>query len=61
MINYNGEYYNEIKNHYYKIIKIEKRDLTMQKESEVNIEKKEHHKYIPPTNHPWRKNMMLKH
>lgn len=61
MINYNGEYYSEIENHYYKMIKIEKRDLTMQKESEVNIEKKEHHKYIPPTNHPWRKNMMLKH
>lgn len=61
IINYNGEYYSEIENHYYKMIKLEKRELTMQKESEVNTEKKEHHKYIPPTNHPWRKNMMLKH
>ena len=28
---------------------------------EIDIKEKEHHKYIPPKNHPWRKNMMLKH
>ena len=32
----------------------------MKKEVEIESEKKEHHKYIPPKNHPWRKNMMLR-
>ena len=37
--------------------------FTMKKESEITDSKieKEHHKYIPPKTHPWRKNMMLKH
>ena len=44
------------------MIEIENRDSTMKKESEVTdfkIKKKQH-KYIPPKNHLWRKNMMLK-
>lgn len=59
IINYDGEYLGEIENHYYKMIKIQNRDSVMKKESENKI-KKEHQKYIPPANHPWRKNMMLK-
>ena len=61
IINYDGEYYGEIENHYYKLLELENRDTVMKKESEINIAKKEHHKYIPPSNHPWRKNMMLKY
>lgn len=63
IINYDGEYWCEIENHYYQLKELENRDSVMKKESETKIQatKKEHHKYIPPKNHPWRKNMMLKH
>jgi hypothetical protein len=61
IIDYDGEYIGEIENHYYKMLELENRDSIMKKESEVKPIKKEHHKYIPPKNHPWRKNMMLKH
>lgn len=61
IINYDGEYYSEIENKYYKMLELESRDSVMKKESKINKTKKEHHKYIPPTNHPWRKNMMLKY
>ncbi len=61
IINYDGEYYAEIENKYYRMLELENRDSIMKKESEINTTKKEHHKYIPPKNHPWRKNMMLKH
>lgn len=61
IIDYNGEYYAEIENKYYKMLELKNRDSVMKKESEINSTKKEHHKYIPPANHPWRKNMMLKH
>ena len=52
---------NNLENHYYKMQELENRDSVMKKESEIVQTKKEHHKYIPPKNHPWRKNMMLKH
>lgn len=63
IIDYDGEYKAEIENNYYIMMEIENRDSVMKKESEITDSKqeKEHHKYIPPTNHPWRKNMMLKH
>ena len=61
IINYDGDYIGEIENHYYKMLELENRDSVMKKESEINTTQKEHHKYIPPTNHPWRKNMMLKY
>lgn len=63
IINYDGDYCAEIENHYYQLTELENRDYVMKKESETNIQttKKEHHRYIPPKNHPWRKNMMLKH
>ena len=61
IINYDGEYYAEIENKYYQMLELKNRDSVMKKESEINSTKKEHHKYIPPKNHPWRKNMMLKH
>ena len=60
IINYDGEFYSEIENHYYKMLELENRESYMTKESDKEEIKKEHHKYIPPTNHPWRKNMMLK-
>ena len=61
IIDYDGEYIGEIENRYYKMLEIENRDSYMKKESEVNTIQKEHHKYIPPKDHPWRKNMMFKH
>ena len=61
IINYDGDFYGEIENHYYKMIELENRDAIMTRENKIKETKKEHHKYIPPTNHPWRKNMMLRH
>ena len=61
IINYDGEYYSEIENHYYKMLELENRDSVMKKELEIDVKEKEHHKYIPPITHPWRKNMMLRH
>ena len=61
IIDYDGEYIGEIENHYYKMLELENRDTVMIKESEIKTIEKEHHKVIPPANHPWRKNMMLKH
>lgn len=61
IINYDGEYWCEIESHYYQLVEIKNRDSVMKKESEIETIKKEHHKYIPPKNHPWRKNMMLRH
>jgi len=61
IINYDGDFWSEIEGHYYQMLKLENRDSVMKKESKVTKTKKEHHKYIPPKNHPWRKNMMLKH
>lgn len=60
IIDYDGEYLGEIENRYYKMLELETRDSVMQKESEIKSTKKEHHKYIPPANHPWRKKMMSK-
>lgn len=61
IIDYDGEYIGEIENKYYKMLELENRDSVMKKESNIKTKEKEHHKYIPPKNHPWRKNMMLKH
>lgn len=60
IINYDGEYWSEIENHYYQLTEIENRDSVMKKEVECETIKKEHQKYIPPKTHPWRKNMMLR-
>ena len=61
IIDYDGEYIGEIENHYYKMLELKNRDSVMKKESDIKTEKKEHHKYIPPKNHPWRKKMIFKH
>lgn len=63
IVDYDGKHIGEIENKYYQMLELENRDSIMKKESEIpdSKEKKEHHKYIPPKNHPWRKNMMLKH
>lgn len=61
IINYDGDFYSEIENHYYQMMELENRDTIMTRENKNKKIKKEHHKYVPPTNHPWRKNMMLKY
>ena len=56
---YNAELWCKIENNFYILVEIEDRDTTMKKEIDNNkpIERK---KVIPPKNHPWRKNMMLR-
>lgn len=60
IINYDGEYISEIENNYYIMLELENRDSVMVKESKIKHKEKEHHKVVPPKNHPWRKNMMLR-
>lgn len=57
IISYNGDYWCEIENHYYKLVELKNRDSTMKKEKEnvENLKNVERKKYIPPQNHPWRK------
>ena len=59
ILTYNGELWCKIENNFYKLVEIEDRNVTMKKEKDNNkpIERK---KVIPPKNHPWRKNMMLR-
>ena len=59
IITYNGDYWCRIENNYYMLFEIESRDSTMKKECK-NDKPVERKKYIPPANHPWRKNMMMK-
>ena len=59
IITYNSEYWCEIENNYYMLSELEDRDTTMKKEKD-NDKPIEKNKYIPPSKHPWRKNMMLR-
>lgn len=59
ILTYNAEYWCEIENNYYQLVEVESRDTTMKKEIDNN-KPAERKKYVPPANHPWRKNMMLK-
>jgi len=61
IIDYDSNYIGEIDNKYYNLIELKNRDSIMTKEINIKSNKKEHHKYVPPLNHPWRKDMMLKH
>lgn len=54
IITYNAEYWCEIEGNYYQLRELENRTTTMKKESD-NKKSGEKKKYIPPTNHPWRK------
>lgn len=59
IITYNSELWCKIENNFYKLMEVESRDITMKKEidNDKPIERK---KIIPPKNHPWRNNMMLR-
>ena len=59
IITYNGDYWCKIEDNYYQLIELENRESTMKKEKD-NDKPVDKIKYIPPANHPWRKNMMLK-
>lgn len=59
IIAYDSTLWCKIENSYYKLIEIESRNATMRKET-VSKPTAERKKYIPPKDHPWRKNMMLK-
>lgn len=54
IITYNSEIWSLIENKYYMMIEIEERKSVMEKE-DTNQEAKKTKKYVPPTNHPWRK------
>lgn len=59
IVTYNAELWCKIENDFYILVEIEDRNTTMKKEisNDKPIERK---KVIPPSNHPWRKNMMLR-
>ena len=57
IITYNAEYWCKIEDNYYQLVELENRESTMKKEKD-NDNPVEAKKYIPPKNHPWRKNMM---
>lgn len=59
IITYNAELWCKIENNYYMLVELEDRSTTMKKESD-NDKPTEKRKFIPPNNHPWRKNMMLR-
>ena len=59
IITYNAELWCKIENNFYILVELEDRDTTMKKEVDNNKPIKKQ-KFIPPSNHPWRKNMMLK-
>ncbi len=57
IIAYDSTYWCEIEKHYYRLCEISKREKiieTERKEAIINTTKQ---KYIPPANHPWRKDM----
>ena len=57
IVAYNSEYWCEIENNHYILHEVPKRaKIEKTKETEVK-EQKEKIKYIPPANHPWRKDM----
>lgn len=59
ILTYNAELWCKIENNFYLLEEIEDRNTMMKKEidNDKPIERK---KVIPPKNHPWRKNMMLR-
>ena len=59
IITYNAEYWCKIEDNYYMMLEIQDRNTTMKKEIDNN-NPTENKKYIPPENHPWRKDMMLR-
>ena len=59
IITYNAEYWCKIEDNYYMMLEIQDRNTTMKKEIDNNNPTKKK-KYIPPENHPWRKDMMLR-
>lgn len=58
IITYNAELWCKIENNYYQLLEIEDRATTMKKEIE-NDKPTEKVKYIPPSNHPWRKSYKM--
>ena len=57
IIAYDSSYWCEIENNYYHLCEISKRENVVEpekKETPINLPKA---KYIPPANHPWRKDM----
>ena len=59
IITYNAEHWCKIEDNYYMMLEIQDRNTIMKKEVD-NDNPTEKKKYIPPENHPWRKDMMLR-
>lgn len=62
IITYDYEYWCKIEDNYYMLVELASRDETMIKENKTEPkETSERKKYVPPLNHPWRKNMFVRH
>ena len=59
ILTYNAELWCKIENNFYLLEEIEDRNTMMKKEID-NAKPIERKEVIPPKNHPWRKNMMLR-
>ncbi len=57
IIAYDSTYWCEIEKHYYRLCEISKREKIIETEGKEPIINTPKQKYIPPANHPWRKDM----
>ena len=57
IIAYDSTYWYKIENSYYRLHKIDKRPLIVKNTKQEEKENTEIQKYVPPINHPWRKDM----
>ena len=57
IIAYDSSYWCEIENNYYHLCKLSEREKTLKKEAKKTSTSLPKPKYIPPANHPWRKDM----
>ncbi len=57
IITYDSLYWCEIEKHYYRLCEISKREKIIETKEKKSIINSPTPKYIPPANHPWRKDM----
>ena len=57
IVAYDSSYWCDIENNYYRLCEISKREKIPQVKEKESIDQVSKQKYIPPANHPWRKDM----